>query len=107
ALGTGTGRAFRGTGQGFAIGGAVDNHLQIVRRDEAVGWCREGSLDRLYEIRGDDDDELGLAFLETLRAEELAKDRDVADTGYLGDVLRRGVLSQSGEREALATAQLD
>jgi len=81
--------------------------LQILRRHEAVGWHREGGFGRLYEIGRDDDDEFSLALLETLRAEQFAKDRDVADARNLGDVLRRGVLQQSSEREALAAAQVD
>src|SRR5207253_2475787 len=79
ALGTGTDRAFRGTGQGLAIIGAVDHPFPIMRRNETVGRRREGGLDRLDDIRGDDDDELRLVVLIPVRAEQLAENRYVAE----------------------------
>src|SRR5207253_1718545 len=83
ALGTGTDRASRGTGQGLAIVGAVDHPFPIMGRNVTVGRRGHGGFDRLYNVRGDDDDEFGLVALEKVRAEQLADFRADAQTDML------------------------
>ncbi len=96
-----------GPGQPGAVFVAEKHPLCIVRQLEAVGRRRETGLHRLHQIGGDDDDEVGLAALEAVRAEHRADDRNIADPRDLGDELLGGVLQQAGESEAFAAAELD
>ena len=75
------------------------------RRPSVGAATRVG--DRLDQIGGDDDDEVGLAALKAVRAEQRAEDRNIADPRDLGDELLGGVLQQAGERKAFAAAELD
>src|SRR6516162_10329158 len=99
-------RAWPGSGQPGAVFVAEKHPLSIVRQSQAVGRGREPRLHRLHKVRGDDDDEIGLAALEAVRAKHRADDRNIADPRDLGDELRGGVLQEAGKREAFAAGEL-
>ena len=77
------------------------------RRAVAVGRQRELARHRTHQIRRDDDHQLGFRAPEAGRAEQGAKDRQVAEERRLVDVVGVGVAQQAGDHEALARAQLD
>src|SRR6185437_3273067 len=90
------------------MAGALQQCAVDVGRADAIGERRtELPVDRLDEVRRDDDDQLRFLALVGVRLEQRTQHRDVAQPRELHDVLLRGVLQQTGDGEALAVAELD
>src|SRR5580700_7191392 len=91
ALAAGIERAARGSGQPLAEFVAEKHPLKIVRQLEAVGRGGNARLHGLDQIGSHNNDEVGLAALKAVGAEQSAQDRNIADPRHLGDELLGGV----------------
>jgi hypothetical protein len=72
---------------------------------EAIGrQANVGRVDRLHQIGGHDDHQLGLVALEAARLEQAAQDRDIAQARHLVDRVAGFVVEQARDHEALTRA---
>src|SRR5579883_3654413 len=89
------------------IGGTGNFAVDIIRAGEAVEGRGAGDGGRLHENRRHEDHEFGFLALIAVGSEERAQYRQIAQRRDLGDIVLAIVLEQTGNREAVAAAELD
>src|SRR5215208_6304656 len=89
-------------------GGFFDFHVALESPACRLPGGQQGRrITGLHQPRRDEDQELGTSLPRVLRAKELPQNRDIAKKGYLGRVVRHGIVHQSSYGQILPAPHLN